>query len=319
MPVTGIDDKTIIQVCVIVRDVELSATRYAEILGFEMPDEFHYTLRHDHTQATYYGQPTDARAKIIGRGIGSIHFELLQPLDPQSTWHDFLEQHGEGIHHVAFLVPETAPAAQSLVEHGYTVTQQGLFTGQGGRYTYFDTDKDLGIVIELLEVFGGSSAPGEAPSFPADAGIGTNVVVQVGIMVNDIEKTRARYSEVFGIPLPPIQTTPGYDVVETTYLGSRCDGTAKLAFMNFGQVTIELIEPDPTPSVWRDWLNEHGEGAHHIAFQVGDSERVVAYLGAHGIPVSQWGYYGDRSGKYTYMDTQAALSTTVELLESFRR
>lgn len=318
MPVTGIDDKTIGQICIIVRDVERSAARYAEVFGFDIPREFQITRRHDHTQATYYGQPCDARAKIVGFNIGRIQFELLEPLEPHSTWNDFLEQHGEGIHHVAFFVSKTEPAAQSLVEHGYTITQQGLFTGQTGMYTYFDTDKDLGIVIELLEVFGGIPSI-DAPSHPAGVGIGTNAVVQVGIMVNDIEKTRVRYSELLGIPLPPIQTTPGYDVVETTYFGSRCDGTAKLAFMNFGQVTIELIEPDPTPSVWRDWLNQHGEGAHHIAFQVEDSAPVVAYLGSHGIPVSQWGYYGDRSGKYTYMDSQAALSTTVELLESFKR
>ncbi len=318
MPIRGVDEKTLAQVCVIVRDVEQSAARYAEIFGFAAPTSFPITQRHDQTQATYEGQPTDARAKLAFFRIGRIEFELIEPLDAGSVWHDFLQQRGEGIHHVAFFVPKTEPAAQSLLDEGYRITQQGLFTGQTGLYTYFDTDRDLGLVIELLEHFEGSPRL-QAPPHPADAGIGTDAVIQVGVMVNDIERTLARYCEVLGLATPPVQVTPGYDVVETTYFGRRCDGTAKLAFMNFGQITIELIEPDATPSVWRDWLNAHGEGAHHIAFPVTDTRRVTDYLATHGIPVSQWGYYGDRSGMYTYVESENALGTTVELLESFRK
>jgi catechol 2,3-dioxygenase-like lactoylglutathione lyase family enzyme len=318
MPVTGIDNKVLTQVCIIVRDVEASYARYAEIFGFGNPWDFQTTLLHDHTKATYYGEPTDARAKIAGWEIGRIQFELLQPLDPRSSWYDFLEQHGEGIHHIAFFVPKTGTAADSLKQYGYAITQQGLFTGQGGSYTYLDTDKDMGIVLELLEHFGGNPKL-DAPPHPADTGLGTDRVIQVGLIVNDIEAMRQRWSAVLGVPLPPIQQTPGYEQVKTTYNGQRCDGTAKLAFMNFGQITVELIEPDETPSVWRDWLNEHGEGAQHIAFPVPDTQRAVEHFAKFGVPVAQQGFYSDHSGMYTYMDSQAALGTTIELLENFKK
>lgn len=316
MPVAGIDERIFTQVCIIVRDVEASFARYAALFEFEKPWDYQTTLLHDHTHATYYGEPTDARAKLIGFEIGKLQFELLQPLDPGSSWYDFLEQHGEGIHHIAFFVPKTDVVAESLQQQGYVVTQQGLFTGQGGMYTYLDTDKDLGIVLELLEHFGGNPVL-EAPPHPTGKGIGTDKVIQVGMIVRDIERMRQRYNDVLGVPLPPIQVTPGYAQVETTYNGQRCDGTAKLAFMNFGQITIELIEPDETPSVWRDWLEEHGEGAQHIAFPVKDTQVAVEHFAKFGIPVAQWGYYGDRSGMYTYMDSQAQLGTTIELLENF--
>lgn len=318
MPVAGVPEKVIAQVCIIVRDVEASAKRYAEILGLDMSANFQTTLLHDHTHATYYGQPTNARAKLTAIDIGHLQFELLQPLDPPSAWKDYLDKHGEGIHHIAFFVPKTDEAAQSFQENGYIVTQQGLFTGQTGMYTYLDTDKDLGVVIELLEHFGGSPKLQGAP-FPADKGIGTDIVTQVGVIVHDIERTAQRYAELLDLPVPPIIVTPGYDKAKTLYKGQPSEATAKLAFFNMGQLQLELIEPDEKPSVWRDFLDQHGEGAQHIAFQVQNTDRVTEYLARFGIPVAQEGLYADGSGKYTYVGSEAQLGTTLELLENFKR
>lgn len=317
MAVTGIDKKVITQVCIIVRDAEKTVTRYADILGFT-PRELQTTLTHKDIEATYYGQPTDARAKFTWFDIGQIQFEIMQPLDPQSSWHDFLDKHGEGIHHIAFFVPNTDTAAQSFVDHGYVITQQGLFTGKSGKYTYLDTDKDLGVSIELLEHFGGSPDL-QGPPFPPDKGIGSDTVCQVGIIVKDIEATSQRYCDVLGLPKANIFSTPGYEVVKTTFNGKPSDATAKLAFFSVGQLQIELIEPDEKPSVWREFLEQHGEGAHHIAFPVKNTQSATDYLAQHGIPVTQHGLYGDLSGMYTYLASEHALGTTVELLESFAR
>ena len=320
MPIAGVSDKVIGQVCLIVPDVDASAARYAEILGIDMSANFQTTMLHDHTKATYYGQPTDARAKLTAAIIGQIQFELLQPLDPPSTWKDFLDQHGAGIHHIAFFVPKTDVTAKSFQDEGYIITQQGLFTGQTGMYTYLDTDKDLGITVELLEFFGDSVTPTfENAPFPADKGIGTDVVVQVGIIVEDVERTKQRYAEVLGLTEPPTIVTPGYDKAKTLYKGQPSEATAKLAFFDLGQVQIELIEPDEKPSVWRDFLEQQGEGAQHIAFRVDDTKRVTDYLGKFGIPIVQDGLFADGSGKYTYVDSEAQLGTTLELLETFKR
>ena len=60
--VVGIEDKTLVQVCIIVKDLEATMQKYADILGFDLP-EVQETLLHDHTEATYHGKPTDARAR----------------------------------------------------------------------------------------------------------------------------------------------------------------------------------------------------------------------------------------------------------------
>ncbi|NLX11092.1 MAG: VOC family protein [Chloroflexi bacterium] len=146
---------------------------------------------------------------------------------------------------------------------------------------------------------------------------GEHLVCQVGLIVENIERTAQKYCDIFGVEMPPIQVTPTYDVTQTTYRGEPCDATARLAFFDFGQVQIELIEPDMQPSVWRDYLNEHGESVHHIAFIVKDTGAAVAYLAGHGIDVLQQGLYGDRSGMYTYLDSAPALGVMLELLENF--
>jgi len=315
MAVTGLAEKVFVQVCIIVRDVEHTAQRYAAILGLPVP-EFQVTREYAHTEAIYYGQPTEARAKIACWEIGRLQFELLQPLDEPSAWMDFLKQRGEGIHHVAFFVPNMDSAADSFVAEGYQITQQGLFTGRGGMYTYLDTDRDLGIVIELLEHFGGNPVLNAPPCSP-DKGIGTDIVCQVGVIVRNIERTAQRWADVQDVPRPPILTTAGDNAPKPTYNGKEIDATARLAFFDFGQLQLELIEPDGLPSVWQDWLNAHGEGAQHIAFQVSDTQRVIDYLVGHGIAVAQQGLYADRSGVYTYMNSQDVLGTTIELLENF--
>jgi catechol 2,3-dioxygenase-like lactoylglutathione lyase family enzyme len=139
----------------------------------------------------------------------------------------------------------------------------------------------------------------------------------VGLLVNDIEATARKYCDVFEMEMPPILETPGYAISKTTYHGKPCDATAKLAFFTMGQMQIELIEPDAQSSVWRDYLNEHGEGVHHIAFRIEDTDSTVQHLKGHGMEVLQQGLYADASGMYTYVDSEGILGVMLELLQNF--
>jgi len=155
-PIEGLGDTILVQVCLIVDDADRYAKRYSEILGIPMP-EAHVTDGFSETQATYYGEPTEAKARIYHWHFGNVGFEILQPLGPKSVWQDWLDEHGPSIHHVAFRVKDTNGVAREFARHGYPVTQQGFFTGRfengghTGMYTYLDTVKDLKTTFELLE------------------------------------------------------------------------------------------------------------------------------------------------------------------------
>lgn len=144
--------------------------------------------------------------------------------------------------------------------------------------------------------------------------IGTRVVCQVGLVVRDIERVIAAYSRVFGVPRPACIVTDEPEMAHTHYRGQPTDARAKLAFFDMGQVTLELIEPIGGPSTWQEFLDEHGEGVHHIAFTVQDTDRVVAFLEQNDIAVIQQGDY--TGGRYTYVDSAADLGVILELLEN---
>jgi catechol 2,3-dioxygenase-like lactoylglutathione lyase family enzyme len=142
-------------------------------------------------------------------------------------------------------------------------------------------------------------------------------VVQVGVVCRDIEETSKRYAEFFGVPAPEWHLTEGIEKTRMKHRGVDSSARAKLAFLDFGQVQLELIEPDEHPSTWREFLDEKGEGIHHIAFVVDGMKRVASDMEDHGYTILQKGEYS--GGRYAYVDTSKSLKLIIELLENDRR
>lgn len=312
---TGITHRNIAQIGLIVRDVEAITDAYNTILGFPLP-EIRMTSAPGQAHALYYGIETNARGKMALFVVDTIEFELMQPIDAPSAWKDFLDERNDGIHHMAFFVPDTKAVIPSIEKRNYLLTHQGLFIGERGTYSYFNTEAHLGVALELAEHFDGAPAY-HVPHPSEEIGIGTNTICQLGIVVRDIEHAIHYYCTLFDMPRPPIIETRGYADSKTTFRGKPSEATAKLAFFDFGQVQIELIQPDEKPSVWREFLTRCGNGAHHIAFQLKDTQKAVEYLARHNIQVIQQGLYADGSGMYTYMDSERKLGCMIELLENY--
>lgn len=154
-------------------------------------------------------------------------------------------------------------------------------------------------------------------------GLGSRVLTQVCLVVDDADKYAKRYSELFGVTIPEPHITDGYSETNATYYGEPTEAKARIYYWNFGDVALELLQPLGPKSVWQDWLDEHGPSVHHVAFLVNDSHGVAREFARHGFPVSQQGFYtgrypnGGHTGMYTYLDTEKALGTTYELLETF--
>jgi catechol 2,3-dioxygenase-like lactoylglutathione lyase family enzyme len=145
--------------------------------------------------------------------------------------------------------------------------------------------------------------------------LGTNVCCQVGLIVRDIEKSAKLYADILGLPLPNIIITDPEEKAHTKYRGKPTQAQAKLAFFQMGpQMSIELIEPMGAPSTWQEFLDEHGEGIHHLAFVVKGMDEKLAYLESKGIPTVQRGDY--TGGRYGYADAGKNLHFILELLEN---
>src|SRR5437868_1533679 len=91
---------TITQIGVVVRDLRKTVETYYEKLGWG-PWNIYLAeppLLHD---TMLRGKPTEFTFMNAEAHVGPVDFEFIQPLEGPSIYKEFLEQHGEGIHHIA--------------------------------------------------------------------------------------------------------------------------------------------------------------------------------------------------------------------------
>ena len=148
-----------------------------------------------------------------------------------------------------------------------------------------------------------------------DNALGSQVVTQVAIVVEDIDKASRAWAELLGVEQPEARLTAPEEETHIRYRGESTNGRAKLAFFRTGQVSLELIQPVGGPSTWREFLDERGEGIHHIAFHIKGMDDVLVRLEGQGIDLVQRGDY--KGGRYAYVDGTASLGAVLELLENF--
>lgn len=82
-------------------------------------------------------------------GFGGLKFEIVEPLEGESIYKEFLEKKGEGVHHLAFVVDDLDAEITKMAERGFKVIQTGQTAR--GKFAYFDTDKIGGVVTELVQ------------------------------------------------------------------------------------------------------------------------------------------------------------------------
>jgi catechol 2,3-dioxygenase-like lactoylglutathione lyase family enzyme len=143
-------------------------------------------------------------------------------------------------------------------------------------------------------------------------------VVQIGAVVKDLDRSIKTLSEVFGMgPFSRIDDwPPDRPDYQLYYHGEPGEFTARMAFVDLGQVELELIQPLEGKSIWSDFLEEHGEGIHHIRFNTLDHELEIEHLAQHGIGVSQMGS-GIRPGTFwVNFDTEEAVGFTIEIMKA---
>lgn len=145
----------------------------------------------------------------------------------------------------------------------------------------------------------------------------TSIVWQIGIVVKDVEAVTKKIQEIFGFEKAAevgMNGTAAYDEANVQYKGEKIRGDFKGAFYDFGSVQIEFMSPaDDGPSVWRDFLEEHGQGIHHIAWKVADTEETREFLESKGLKMMQKGSWP--TGTYAYFDGLDSIGMIIETLE----
>lgn len=149
--------------------------------------------------------------------------------------------------------------------------------------------------------------------------LNTNILTQVGFIVKDINLTKKKFAEFFGVDVPNNIDGGKYEITGTTYKDEPApDANCLMAFFNLGNgVQIELIQPNGVKSTWQDYLDNHGEGIHHIAFGIKDMNGKIKVCEDFGMKCVQRGKYGNAAGEYAYLDASGDLKCLIELLENY--
>ena len=80
------------------------------------------------------------------------HLELLEPTGPASAVAQFINKKGEGIHHMAFLVPDVEKKAHELRAQGFILLYEKAQNGANNKLINFIHPKSTGgILIEISQ------------------------------------------------------------------------------------------------------------------------------------------------------------------------
>lgn len=129
---------------------------------------------------------------------------------------------------------------------------------------------------------------------------------QVGVVVRSVDETIRNYEPIFG--------KDAFVVVEGEAPATLGDGReimikGKLAFLQLGEVQLELIEIKDGPSVHVDFLERCGEGIHHVGVYVPDFDKRLEEFRTRGIGILQ---QGQGARRYAYMDTKPVILEFIE-------
>jgi hypothetical protein len=146
------------QAAMVVSDLEQSIKRYQDTLGIG-PWQVIDVDSSDLHEASYHGRPARYKFRAALAMVGPMQLELIQPVEGDSTFRDFLEEHGEGFHHLGHIrVDSLSQAIRTLEAEGFPCLQSGSVPGAG--FAYIDMSKALGVMVELLELPEGVPVPG---------------------------------------------------------------------------------------------------------------------------------------------------------------
>jgi hypothetical protein len=113
-------------------------------------------------QATYHGEPGNFKLLLAFATIGKTQVEIVEPLEGQNIYSDFLDESGPGLHHFRFTVPDFEERGADLEAKGIKKIASGTGVHVGSKWAYYDTSELLGgVIIELRKRLDSAGGEGQ--------------------------------------------------------------------------------------------------------------------------------------------------------------
>ncbi len=127
-----------------------------------------------------------------------------------------------------------------------------------------------------------------------------NKLHHISVVVRDAEKAQ-KYYESIGIG-PWVEYPPMKEYVKINVPDENGFYNLKIKCVQIGPIQLQLVEPGQGDSLYKDHLEEKGEGVFHIGFEVNDISATDPKIEAMGLNVLSNGRRENGSG-FSYLDT----------------
>ena len=139
--------------------------------------------------------------------------------------------------------------------------------------------------------------------------------VQICVVTHDLDRAVRAYADRLGIGPWWIQDAQPPEMQETRIRGVETPFSMRLALAWTGDMMWEIIQPLTGPTVYKEFLEKHGEGVQHAAFsftRVGFDAAVESFKARGFEPIQECNWNGVR---VKYFDTVGAAHTTFEIYD----
>lgn len=142
----------IAQIGILVPDIETAVRDYWEKLNIG-PWQFYTYQKPLLKRMTLYGKSALYSMRIALTNFKDMRLELIQPLEGESIYKEFIREHGYGIHHAGIIVEDMQTSIRQAAEIGLNVIMDGSGFGVDGdgHYAYLDSEEKFGIIFELIQ------------------------------------------------------------------------------------------------------------------------------------------------------------------------
>ncbi len=135
----------------------------------------------------------------------------------------------------------------------------------------------------------------------------------ISIVVRDAQKAQ-KYYESIGIG-PWMDYPPMKEYVNINVPDENGFYNLKIKCVQIGPVQLQLVEPGEGDSLYKDHLEEKGEGVFHIGFEVNDISAIDAKIEAMGLNVLSSGRRENGSG-FAYLNTASEAGVVLLVRQS---
>jgi len=102
--------------------------------------------------------------RFIQTNVGDVEIQLVEPSpDHDTPQKRFLEEHGEGVYHIGFVVDDVNKGEKVLKKKGVKTTSGGRRPDQSG-FNYLDTKDGAGVMLLIRKSASVQSSGGNEPA-----------------------------------------------------------------------------------------------------------------------------------------------------------